>query len=972
MVISRIAGAAGSAGDLVLRLAAMFGVVGYGEQMMGTPKQTWSRALMPGTPVDEAAAMVLTRRLGDVARLLARAGVARPGTPDATKRVHALRVATRRAAAALDVFREAVGRKDRNQITKRLRAVRRAAAMARDLDVQLELLSASARTAHGVSKSALTELMREARAARRVAHEPLARVAKKWPAKKLRAQWGEMLACGHAGRARTLQDAAHEAVERAIERVEHAASADLTVVEHVHVLRLKLKRLRYAMEAVSICFGDAWKKRIQPELVAVQGSLGELNDAHVLLTRLTSSGEVTRRVSRKLKTDRGIEAIKREQHGILKQSHAAFLQQWQTLIQSGFVAKLPEIGRNADARGAVAPRVHAQSDGKHVARTKGEPGLDRVAGIMEPKPYAMAGVRAAEENGMETVVRGPGARRRIAAIDVGTNSVRLIIAETSADGSYRILDDEKEITRLGKGLGATGMLSADAIEHTVVTIARMKSIAAGYGASEIQVVGTSAAREAKNTSTLENQLRERTGLQLRIISGEEEAMLAYRSAAGAFDLAAVPGAVIDIGGGSTEIILSAAVGAGVRGAASGSRGSGLGGGVIERVYSLPLGAVRLTDQFGGPEQCSGKRYAQMCEHIKSMLKEHVGRAPIVPQLVIGTGGTLTTLASMVLQKEIGPSGDGLFAGGVQGLEVGRADLKHLLEYLRKLPVKERTRVPGLSADRADIIIAGLAIIDGVLKRLGANRVRVHEGGIRDGILLGMVGGQREGVDGGGKRDPMRAVRRFAKSCAYEAVHAKHVTGLALRIFDQLSEQVDLLKLPRGVTLGPEQRLLLEAASLLHDIGYLINYAQHHKHSYHLIVHADLPGLTTNQVQVIANVARYHRAADPKPKHRGFAVLSEEDRATVRALSGILRVADGLDRTHMQNVRGLGVRMDQKDVFFEIKAVSEPAVDLWGAVRKSGLFKEVFGLQPHFAWTAHEQEPAATGVKAKEVRIVNPG
>lgn len=923
---------------------------------MGTPKQTWSRALMPGTPVDEAATVVLTRRLGDVARFLPRASAAKPGTSEAAKRVHALRVATRRAAAAVDVFRESVGRKDRKRITRQLRAIRRAAALARDLDVQFELLSATARTARGPSRDALRRLMRETRASRRAAHEPLVRIADKWPPKKLREQWGGMLARGHSERGRTLEHAAHDAVDRAIDRVEHAAAADLTSIDHVHILRLKLKRLRYAMEAVGVCFGDAWKKRIQPQLVAVQGSLGEINDAHVLLTRLAGCGRPAGKESRKPRPVRGIEAIRREQQARLAQSHAAFLDQWRTLIAGGFLSLLRE-----ETRVAETPSSVKAGRGERGSGIPSEPThILRTTGIIEPKPGAINGVRARTENGKHAASRGSVARRRIAAIDVGTNSVRLIIAETSPDGSYRILDDEKEITRLGKGLSATGKLSPDSIEHTVVTIARMKSIAEGYGASEIQVVGTSAAREAKNGSVLEKQIRERVGLELKTISGEEEAMLAYRSAAGAFDLATVPGAVIDIGGGSTEIILSAAVGGGVRGATGDSRRAGLGGGVIERIFSLPLGAVRLTDKFGGPEQCSGKRYAQMCEHIKSMLKEQVGRVPITPQLVIGTGGTLTTLASMVLQKEIGPSGDGLFTGGVQGLEVGRADLKHLLEYLRKLPVKERTRVPGLSADRADIIIAGLAIIDGVLKRLGANRVRVHEGGIRDGILLSMVGGANDAADGGAKRDPMRAVRRFAKSCAYEAMHAKHVTVLALRIFDQLAEQQSSLRLEPGMALGQEQRLLLEAASLLHDIGYLINYAQHHKHSYHLIVHADLPGLTTSQVQVIANVARYHRAADPKLKHRSFAMLSDQDRAMVRSLSGILRIADGLDRTHMQSVTGLDLKIEEKQAFFEIEALSEPAVDLWGAVRKCELFKEVFGLQPHFQWTAHENGRVAAG------------
>jgi exopolyphosphatase/guanosine-5'-triphosphate,3'-diphosphate pyrophosphatase len=551
-----------------------------------------------------------------------------------------------------------------------------------------------------------------------------------------------------------------------------------------------------------------------------------------------------------------------------------------------------------------------------------------------------------------------GKSRRLAAIDVGTNSVRLIVAEAQPDGTYRILDDEKEITRLGKGLGATGKLDAGAIEHSAVTIARMRSIAEGYGAGEVRVVGTSAAREAKNTKELTRAIREKAGLQLEVISGEQEAVLAYRSAARAFDLSRIAGAVVDIGGGSTEIVLSAP---------GGLNGMGL----IERVYTLPLGAVRLTEKFGGADACSRERFEEMRKHIKGMLETKVGKPPVTPPMMIGTGGTFTTLGAMVQLRELGPTADGLFSGGVQGIEVGRADLKHLLEYVRKLPVKERTRVAGLSADRADIIVAGLAIVDGVLKWFGSNRVRVHEGGIRDGILLGMVGGG-EG-EPGERRDPMRAVRRLARACAYEAAHSKHVTGLALSIFDQLRDAGERVKLEKGMRLDAEARLLLEAASLLHDIGYLINYAQHHKHSYHLIVHADLGGLTTRQVRVVANVARYHRAAEPKEKHPTFAALTPEDRALVRGLSGILRVADGLDRTHMQSVRGVDVKARGAATRFDIEAEREPSVDMWGAVRKCELFERAFSTKCGFEWRcqsgqAEKRREGAVGCGQKRIGL----
>ena len=416
---------------------------------------------------------------------------------------------------------------------------------------------------------------------------------------------------------------------------------------------------------------------------------------------------------------------------------------------------------------------------------------------------------------------------------------------------------------------------------------------------------------------------------------------------------------MDIGGGSTEIVLSAP-------------GSASGGALIERVYTLELGAVRLTEMFGGAGACAKKRFGEMRRHIKGTLAACVGRPPPTARVVIGTGGTFTTLGAMVLQRELGRSADGLFGAGVQGLEVGRADLRHLLEDLRKQPVKERTRVPGLSADRADIIVAGLAIADGVMRWLDANRVRVHDGGIRDGILLAMVG-ERRGEGREARPDPMRSVRRLAKACAYEAAHSRHVAGLALSIFDQMRSAGEAVGLGAGMRLDDEARMLLEAAAILHDVGYLINYAQHHKHSYHLIVHADLAGLTTRQVRVIANVARYHRAAGPKTRHRPFGSLSVDDRALVCGLSGILRVADGLDRTHMQSVRSVSLSFGRGVVVFSVGAEGEPSVDVWGAVRKSKLFEDAFGVKCEFEWSAGEDRSEGAGVMRKvlvESRVTN--
>jgi exopolyphosphatase/guanosine-5'-triphosphate,3'-diphosphate pyrophosphatase len=286
---------------------------------------------------------------------------------------------------------------------------------------------------------------------------------------------------------------------------------------------------------------------------------------------------------------------------------------------------------------------------------------------------------------------------------------------------------------------------------------------------------------------------------------------------------------------------------------------------------------------------------------------------------------------------------------------------HLLDHLRSLSPKARSRIPGLSPERADIIVAGVAIVDAVMQRLKVNTLRVHDRGIRDGLILGMVRELHPARTSGQARPPdrMTAVRQFAKSCNYEQAHSEHVAGLALQVFDQLATQI-----PEGHSKEPWRtpfgRELLEAAGVLHDVGYRINYAKHHKHSYHMIVHSDLPGFTHREIELIANIARYHRRANPKNSHRAFARLPESDQELVRRLAAILRIVDGLDRAHAQVVRSVRVETCRSVVNFLVHADAEPAVDMWGADRKSGLFEKVFELKPKFEWTGAAVPTATIG------------
>lgn len=534
---------------------------------------------------------------------------------------------------------------------------------------------------------------------------------------------------------------------------------------------------------------------------------------------------------------------------------------------------------------------------------------------------------------------GESSLGRLAAIDVGTNTVRLVVADVRADRTFRIVDDEKVATRLGRGLADRGELTAEAIEETVEAIAKLASIADGYGVSHTRPVATCAVREATNGHEFVARVRERTGLDTTVISAEDEGRLAFLSVAGAFDLRGMPAAVIDVGGGSTELVLSS-------------------GTVIERIYPLPMGAVRLTDQFALAGTPDPEKFRAMRQWIKKELEARVGRVPFVPHLVVGTGGTFTNLASIVLRRGEADIAADLLPGAVRGFEMQRSDVKHVLHLLRKIPPRERARVPGLTPDRADIIVAGITIVDCLLKQLQVNRLRVHDQGIRAGLLQTMIDERFPREGRAATVDRMRSVQRLAKSCPHDGRHAAHVTRLSLSLFDELAAIA-----PEGDWATAESRELLEAAAMLHDIGYFISYERHHKHSYHLILHSGLEGFTRAEIEIIGAVARYHRGARPKMKHRSFGSLSPADRERVLRLAGILRLAVGLDRSHAQIVRTVSLRRRDDHVEVRLAADREPVAELWGAERKADILQRAFGVTVGCVWAGRPLRKADTDAEA---------
>lgn len=498
---------------------------------------------------------------------------------------------------------------------------------------------------------------------------------------------------------------------------------------------------------------------------------------------------------------------------------------------------------------------------------------------------------------------------RIAAIDIGSNSIRQIVADVSPSGSIRIIDEMKAAPRLGAGLSRAGKLSAGSMRHALEAVQRMTTLARQLGAARIHVVATSAVREAENRRDFIDLVREETGLKVRLLTGEDEARLSFRSALAHFDLAVRRAVVMDIGGGSLELAMSA-------------------DGVVERLESFPFGALRLTEEFLGD-----RPKPKQLKKLRTRVRDGIRRALPVRDwrgaLLIGSGGTFTNLGAIHLAARGLP-----FDGRVHGTQVPREEVEHLIDMLLASSRQERAAIPGLSPGRADIILAGLAVAAEVMTRIEVRELTVSGYGIREGLLLESARVTQAPADPGEARE--RSVRSFAERCHYEQPHAEHVQRLALQIFDALG---------RRLALDQSDRAILADAALLHDVGYHIGHARHHKHSFHLISHAELLGVSPEERMLIAHVARYHRGAEPKKKHREFAQLERENQRRIRLLASMLRLAVGLDRGHVGAVKQVRIRFLKRALRVTLvpqARATSVRLEVWGGSRKAAMLEKVIG------------------------------
>jgi exopolyphosphatase/guanosine-5'-triphosphate,3'-diphosphate pyrophosphatase len=501
---------------------------------------------------------------------------------------------------------------------------------------------------------------------------------------------------------------------------------------------------------------------------------------------------------------------------------------------------------------------------------------------------------------------------RIAAIDIGTNSIHMIVVRVRPDLSFEVIDREKEMVRLGAG-GLDGRsLTATAKTAALQTLAKFRRLADVHKVDEVVAAATSAVREADNGGDFIDEVARRTGIRIRIISGAEEARLIHMAAVYGVHMGGTPAVVIDIGGGSVEITLGTAS-------------------HLSHARSFKVGVIRLTERFVRTDPLSARDERRLVKHINRETGEYLDTiAEKKFDRVIGTSGTILSLGAVALAES------GARTTGDEALRNQRLPAKAIRRLRNRLSdadLEARLHMDGLDPRRADIAVAGSVLLDCILRRLGAVEITLCDLALREGLVLDYVQRNTATIRKIERYPDVRrrSVIELAERYGYTAAHARHVAQLALSLFDQT----------RAVhRFGDREREWLEYGAVLHDAGVHISYDRHHRHSYYLIKNGELRGFDPQEIEIIALLARYHRQATPKKSHEGYGPLKGELRRTVRTLAAMLRLAEGLDRSHAQVVTAIDVVPKGNAYVIRLRASGDAELELWAAHRHAAPFEEI--------------------------------
>jgi len=500
---------------------------------------------------------------------------------------------------------------------------------------------------------------------------------------------------------------------------------------------------------------------------------------------------------------------------------------------------------------------------------------------------------------------------RLAAIDVGSNSIHMIVAQADSDGGVTTLWRMKEPVGLGRMSFPSRRLSRDAIDRAVNVLARFQQAAKLRQAEKIVAVATSAVREASNGGDLIERVKRELGLYVRVVSARDEARLIYLAVRHAMPLGDRPHFIMDIGGGSVEFIVGDAKKAAL-------------------LESRKLGASRMSARFVSTDPISSEQKKALRRHYeRELVPLCASIEKLHPVKAIGTSGTMENLAAMCA-----PGGD---SNGHGAEIIERKRFERMLATLLKSDVRQRSQMRGLDDGRKDQVIAGALLVNEIFERLHLKRILLCGSALREGILLDYL--SRHIPDLAIRRevpDPRRrSVLDLARRCDWHQTHSEHVAGLTLKLFDELRSLHGL---------GTGERELIEYGAMLHDIGWHIGRTDHHKHSMYLIANGDLKEFSPEEVRIIANIARYHRKAMPKRTHKAYSELSSHSRRVVDVGAALLRIADGLDRSHASVIQALSCKIGDRKLKCRVVARSDAEFEIWGARRKMEMFGKVFGKE----------------------------
>ncbi len=493
--------------------------------------------------------------------------------------------------------------------------------------------------------------------------------------------------------------------------------------------------------------------------------------------------------------------------------------------------------------------------------------------------------------------------QRAAVIDMGSNSFRLVVYGYEPARYWHLVDEIREAVRVGEGVGDDQLLQPEPMERAARTARMFAAFCRASGIDDVTAVATSAIRDAENGGELLARVREETGLDPRVLSGEEEAHSGYLAIANQTTVA--DGYGFDIGGGSVQLMR-------------------LDGRRPTRSGSWPLGAVRMSERFLPGDEAGDKALKALRKHVRKKAEKAEWFGRVNGDRLVGIGGTIRNLASAV-QRRLGVD-----YPDAQGYVVTRDELEKLIDELASMPAAKRGRVPGIKPDRGDVILGGAVVLSSLMEAGRFEELDVTEAGLREGVFFERF---LESSDPPLFEDVRRAsVENLACRYRSDLSHDRHVAGLSLQMFDGLGRA--------GLhDLGDDERELLWAACLLHDIGTAVDYDDHHKHSRYLILNAGLPGFTPREVALIALIARYHRKGDPDASlMNGLARKGDARRLDI--LAGVVRLAEQFERSRDRSVTGVRVVANgnggSKGVTLEPETVADASVAIWSARRNADL------------------------------------